>query len=98
MIKLSIKNIVNNDYELVNNDNIYKLNIRFFDIKKFPKIGDTIYMSENLIDKKYPEYSNCYQFGAVNSIYGREINMNSENEVICIVMDGENTYLKRIFG
>jgi hypothetical protein len=23
---------------------------------------------------------------------------NSENEVICIVMDEENTYLKRVFG
>ena len=98
MIKLSIKNVNNNDYELVNNDNIYKLNIRFFDIKKFPKVGDIIYASENLIDKKYCEYSDSYQFGAVNSIYGRKININSEQEVICIVMDGENTYLKRIFG
>ena len=98
MIKLSIKNIVNNDYELVSNNNIYKLNIRFLDLKKFPKIGDTIYASENLTDKKYHEYSDSYQFGAVNSIYGREINMNSKEEVICIVMDGENTYMKRVFG
>ncbi len=98
MIKLTIKSINNNDYELVNNDNIYKLNIKFFDIEKTPKEGDIIYISENLLDKKYHEYSDSYQFGSVNSIYGREVNKNSENEVICIVMNGENTYLKRVFG
>lgn len=98
MIKLFIKSVVNNDYELMNNDNIYKLNIKFYDIEKTPKVGDVVYMSERLLDKNYREYSDSYQFGVVNSPYGRDININSETEIICVVINEKNIFLKRVFG
>lgn len=99
MIKLEIIN--KNDYEYKVKDEsgkTYILNLEFFDIQELPKEKDYIYISEELLDNKYDGYSTSYTFGGLDSIYGKEnIEMN-DVDVIKLVIDRNEIYLKRIYG
>ena len=49
MIKLSIKSIEPYAYILENDQKEYRMHLNFKGIEKKPKVGDYLYMSDNLV-------------------------------------------------
>ena len=99
MKKLKIVEVNDYDYKLKDNDNnIYNFNIEFLDINKLPNINDYIYMNEELLDKKYKEYSTVYTFGELKNKTGRKIENEENLDLIVLEMAGEKFYLKRLYG
>lgn len=98
MRKLKIIKIDNYNYELQDSNNkIYNLILEFMDINVFPKVNDYLYISKNLLDKKYKEYSIMYSFGSLDSEYGRKIDKDSP-DIIGLESDNNIIYLKRLYG
>ena len=99
MLKLDIVNIDNYLYNLKDEENNnYKLNLDFFDIKEKLKIGDCIYISEELLDPKFEGYSTSYTFGSLDSKYGKSNIEIRDIDVIKIETDHKEIYLKRLYG
>ena len=95
MKKFTITKINKYNYELTDEkERKYSYNIGFYDIEKKPNVGDYIYMSEKILQ----ENNNMLNFGSLDSIYGREINDSSSDEVIVLVMNNEKFYLIRLYG
>ncbi len=76
----------------------YILNIELQGINTLPKEGDYIYISEELLDKNYKEYSSMYCFGPLYSKYGRVIKDEFSPDLIGININGNITYLQRYYG
>lgn len=99
MKKLEITKVDNYEYYLKDkNNNEYNFNIEFQSIDIKPKIGDYIYISDELLDKNYIEYSKFYTFGPLNSKYGRKIIDENSPDVIKIETNNNSIYLKRLYG
>lgn len=98
MMKLKIESINNYNYELIDNEKKYNINIEFFDIKEKPEIGDILYINEKLLNKNYKEYDTFYRFGSIYNSSGRELNKNNEEEVIILNINNKNIILKRLYG
>lgn len=99
MKKLTIINIDNYEYTLRDNNNLnYNLNLEFQNIDIKPKTGDCIYMSDELLNKNYQEYSNTYTFGPLGSFYGRTITNENNPDIIKLQIDNESLYLQRYYG
>ena len=99
MKKLTIINIDNYEYVLRDNNNLnYNLNLEFQNIDVKPKTGDYIYMSDELLNKNYREYSNTYTFGPINKSYGRTITNENNPDIIRINADNASLYLQRYYG
>ncbi len=99
MKKLTIINIDNYEYTLKDkNDLNYNFNLEFQNIKIKPKVGDYFYMSDELLNKNYQEYSNTYTFGPLGSLYGKTINDENNPDIIKLQIDNESLYLQRYYG
>ena len=99
MIKLKIENIKGYEYNLKDqSQNIYNLNLEFLDIKEKPEVGNYIYINNELLNKNYSGYSTSYTFGQLESKYGKENISLDDIDVIKIVKDNIEIYLKRIYG
>ena len=99
MKKLKIIEVDNYEYHLKDNDNKdYIINIEFQNIDELPKVNDYIYISNELLDKNYREYSNNYTFGPLNSEYGRNINDENNPDIVKIIINDKTIYLKRLYG
>lgn len=99
MKKLEIIEINNYEYHLKDDNNkTYIINIEFQDIDIKPNINDYIYISEELLDKHYKEYSNFYTFGSLNSSYGRQTEEDNDVDIIAISINDKKTYMKRLYG
>ena len=99
MTKLKIVDKKNYEYNLEDeNNNKYNLVLDFFDIKDKPKIGDYIYMRKDLLNPKYDGYSTRYVFGNLENKYGKENISIDDIDVIKVVMDDLEIYLKRLYG
>ena len=99
MIKLKVEKINQYEYELKDeNEKKYNLNLEFYDINKGLEIGDTVYINEELLNRKYDGYSTSYTFGNLENKYGKEIENLNDIDVIKIVKKGDEIYLKRIYG
>ena len=99
MEKLTIKEVDNNIYRLEDSDNKkYKIILEFQNIEELPTIGDTIYISEELLNKNYEEYSTFYTFGPLDSIYGRSIDDEKNPDLIRVDINNKSIYLKRLYG
>ena len=99
MIKLKIVDKKNYEYNLEDdNNNKYNLVLDFFDIKDKPKIGDYIYMRKDLLNPKYDGYSTRYVFGNLENKYGKENISIDDIDVIKVVTDNLEIYLKRLYG
>ena len=99
MIKLQIVN--RNDYEYHLKDehgHDYIFIIDFFDIDEKPKNGDFIYINSELLNPKYEGYSTNYTFGNLESKYGKENISIDDIDVIKIITDNTEIYLKRLYG
>lgn len=99
MKKLEIIKADKYEYILKDDDNNnYIFNIEFQDVDILPQVGDYIYMSKELLNKNYKEYSNTYTFGSLDSIYGRTINNENNPDIIKIDINNKSFYLKRLYG
>ena len=96
MIKLIIENIDGYNYTLKDNDNnIYKINIEFYDIGELPKMGDVIYINNKLLNKIN---NNIVSFGKLDGIYGRKIKDENDEDIIGVSIKDKVIYLKRYYG
>lgn len=77
----------------------YLLNLRFIgtDDINLDNI-EYIYISNKLLNKKYSEYSNYYNFGPIPSKYGRKITDSTIQDVIILEVDNKEYYLQRYYG
>lgn len=99
MEELKIIGINYYDYELINNiGQIYNLKLEFFDIEKKPQVGNIIYMNKELLNEKYEGYSIDYTFGDMKSEYGKSNISLNDIDVIKIIIDDFEIYLKRLYG
>ena len=99
MIKLKIVNKDSYNYDLKDEDEYnYNLNLDFWDIKEKPKIGDYIYINKELLNSKYDGYSISYVFGSLQSKYGKENILLDDIDVIKVVINKTEAYLKRLYG
>ena len=76
----------------------YALNLEFLDIEEQPEVGDCIWMRDELLDSKYEGYSGSYTFGNLESTYGKENIELDDVDVIKLVIDDKEIYLKRLYG
>lgn len=99
MVKLKIMNIDKYTYNLKDaKENNYTLNLEFFDVEENPKIGDYIYISAELLNPKYEGFSTSYAFGSLENKYGKDnINL-TDIDVIKVVTNNLEIYLKRLYG
>ena len=96
MIKLIIENIDGYNYTLKDNDNnIYNINIEFYDVDVLPKVGDIIYINNKLLNKIN---NNIVSFGKLDGIYGRTITDENDEDVIGLSIQDKIIYLKRYYG
>ena len=96
MLKLTINDIREYWYILRDfNNKQYEINIEFYDIKQFPKKGDSIYMDERLLQEINHSVAS---FGKLDGIYGKKINAENFEDVIVVQINGEYIYLKRYYG
>ena len=99
MTKLKISNIYGYEYNLKDEEeHNYIINMDFFDIEEKPKIGDYIYINKELLDPKYDGYCTSYTFGSLENKYGKENITIDDIDVIKVVLDKIEIYLKRLYG
>ena len=99
MIKLKIINIDGDIYNLKDTkENNHTLNLEFFDIDKKPQIGDYIYMSSELLNPRYEGFSTNYVFGTLEDTYGKKDIDLTDIDIIKVVINNLEIYLKRLYG
>lgn len=99
MIKLEVVKIDNYLYELKDENNVtYNLNLEFLDFEEPLQIGNQISMNSRLLDPEYEEYSTSYTFGNLDNKYGKENLTIDDIDVIKIIKDDKEIYLKRLYG
>lgn len=99
MIKLNIESIDSYKYTLKDEDeNNYIINLDFFDVEKKPKVGNYIYINKELLNSEYEGYSTSYTFGSLENKYGKENISKYDIDVIKVVLDKMEIYLKRLYG
>jgi len=100
MVKLQILNVNDNIYTLLNieSNKTYKFSLNFYGLQKLPQVGDFLSFHSELLDKNYVEYSESYQFGPIEEIYGREILNRDSVDYILITYSDKIVSLKRFFG
>ena len=99
MIKLKIVNINGYIYDLEDEyKHNYTFNLEFLDLEEKLKIGNYICMNEELLNSKYEGYSTSYTFGNLKSKYGKENILLDDIDVIKIISDKAEIYLKRLYG
>lgn len=99
MKKLIIKNIDNTIYKLVDDKGLeYELNLEFIGLDKELKINDSIEISMELLNPRSSSYSAFYTFGKLDDITGRSNVSIDDNDVIKLIIDNEEIYMKRLYG
>ena len=77
MIKLLIKSIEPYAYILSDNTKEYRVHLEFLGLEKKPKVGDYLYLPENIISEP-----NNYTFGLIGGIYAKKKDIKDD---ICLV-------------
>lgn len=99
MIELEIENKQEYIYHLIDkNKKSYEIELEFLDIEEKPKTGDYIYINKELLNPMYDGYSTNYTFGNLGNKYGKEKLAKDDIDIIKIVMDKKEIYLKRLYG
>ena len=57
-----------------------------------------IRIHENLLNRNYDGYSLEYNFGSINSPYGRVINLKEDEDLLIVKQDEIITKFKRVYG
>ena len=99
MIELNILKKDNYVYELQDSTGKkYTLNLEFLDTDINPKEGDTLIFKSKLLNPTYGGYSLAYTFGNLDSKYGKANISLDDVDVIKVIHDNKENYLKRIYG
>ena len=99
MVKLEIISRSEYMYDLIDEyGQKYMLNLEFFDIDEELKIGDYIYINEELLNKKYDGYSTSYTFGNLENEYGKPNISLEDVDIIKVEIENKEIYLKRLYG
>lgn len=98
MVKLKILDKNNYEYKLEDEKGkLYKINLEFLDVNN-PLIGNYIYINEELLNPRYDGYSTSYTFGGLKNKYGKKDIPPDDIDVIKIISDNKEIYLKRLYG
>lgn len=96
MIRLKIKEINNSLYVLEDiNNNVYELTIYFYDIDNNVKVNDYLYMQEKLLSKIN---HSIISLGVLDSMYGKVIEEITDEDLVILITNNKNIYLKRYYG
>ena len=99
MKRLVIKNIDNTIYKLMDNKGFeYILNLEFIGLDKKLNINDSIEISMELLNHRSNSYSSFYTFGNLDDITGRKDISLNDNDIIKLVIDNQEIYMKRLYG
>lgn len=99
MVKLKIIKKDNYLYTLEDDNNVtYNFELEFLDVSENPQIGECIWVNEQLINSKYGGYSLSYIFGSLKNKYGKENIQMDDIDVIKLILDDKEIYLKRLYG
>lgn len=99
MVKLRIVNKNNYEYKLEDEEKkTYNINIEISETGIKPQIDDYIYISNELLNPRYSGYSTSYTFGNLDSKYGKESINLADIDVIRIITNEKEIYLKRLYG
>lgn len=99
MIKLVIKGIDNTIYKLIDDKGFeYQLNLEFIGLDRKLKINDIIEISMELLNPKSSSYNAFYTFGLLDDITGRNNVSMNDLDVIKLIINDEEIYLKRLYG
>lgn len=99
MIKLKIVEKNGYTYKLKDEkEKEYNMILEFLDIDKIPQEGDYIFIAEMLLNPSYNGYSTRYTFGNLNSIYGKNKIFLDNIDIIMIMIEDKEIYLKRLYG
>ena len=91
MIKLLIKTIEPYAYILSDNIREYRVHLEFLGLEKKPKVGDYLYLPENIINEP-----NNYTFGLIGGIYAKQKDI--KDDIIKVVGKDYEYYLQRYYG
>lgn len=96
MIRLRIKEINNSLYVLEDiNNNVYELTIYFYDINDKAQVNDYLYMQEKLLSKIN---HSIISLGVLDSMYGKVIEEITDEDLVILITNNKNIYLKRYYG
>ena len=97
LVKLQVQEVDNDKYTLIDdNSNQYTFNLYFYEIDS--SNINNIYMSKELLDSNYYEYSNTYNFGPIGKVYGRKLSNKTIQDVIILDKDNDKIILQRYYG
>lgn len=95
MIKLVIDSINGYIYGFKDKNNkVYQYNIQFYDLDVIPEIGDAIFVNEGFLELE----NTMLSYGAMDGEYGRDITRATDDDLLVLLVNGENIYLKRFYG
>ena len=96
MIRLKIKEINKSLYVLEDiNNNVYELTIYFYDIDNKVKVNDYLYMQEKLLSKIN---HSIISLVVLDSMYGKVIEEITDEDLVILITNNKNIYLKRYYG
>ena len=96
MIRLKIKEINKSLYVLEDiNNNVYELTIYFYDIDNKTQVNDYLYMQEKLLSKIN---HSIISLGVLDSMYGKVIEEITDEDLVILITNNKNIYLKRYYG
>ena len=99
MIRLRIASNTGYLYELEDENNKkYLLNLEFFDLEEPLKVGNQIFINPELLNTNYEGYSTNYTFGNLDNKYGRASLPLDDIDVIKVIQEDKEIYLKRLYG
>ena len=91
MLKLKVSRIYNYVYYLTDEDaKHYQIHIEFYDLDFKISVGDIIYINEEFLNS-----DEMYAFGSLRDITGRKVK--NSKEMIVIIHDDQDYYLKRLY-
>ena len=96
MKKLEINKVNGYMYELIdkNSNKVYNFNIEFYNLKKYPKKKDILFVQEELLQRNYQILS----FDSLGSKFGRKIILAEDKDLAILKIDNEKIYLQRVYG
>lgn len=95
MLKLIIEKIDGYSYYLSDElKNIYKFNIEFYDLLTKPNVNDCLFINEKLLTK----HDLLLSFGLLNNSCGRVIESIDNTDLIILIINNKEIYLKRLYG
>ena len=100
METFQIISVEGDHYELfdIKNHSKHEIILSFFDISEKLHKGDMVQFSKLLLNSEWEGYSDHYNFGPINSIYGKQKLKAVDVDVIKLIISGKVIKLKRLYG